>query len=137
MSDEIPACYCTALRSATRRVISLYDAALEPVGVGAAQLALLRAIERSKAPPSLTELGRGQGLERSTVGRNLKVLARMGLVELDGDDGDLRASVAMLTPKGRDALARAEPIWAGVQRTIEDRLGAGDAGRLLAALNGL
>ncbi|WP_020179721.1 MarR family winged helix-turn-helix transcriptional regulator [Methylopila sp. M107] len=138
MFEGQPICYCTALRSATRRITSLYDDALAPAGVGAAQLALLRAIARTTDKAStLTAIGREHGLERSTVGRNVKVLVRMGLIELERDDADLRASAASLTEAGHETLARAEPLWAEMQKKIEDRLGADGAGTLLATLKGL
>lgn len=134
--NEDGVCYCTALRRATRRVTELYDAALAPYGVGVAQFALLRAVERA-GRPTLTELGRSAGLDRSTVGRNVRVLVRMGLLKLDQDDGDLRASAVALTTDGRDLIQRADPVWAGVQREVEDRLGAGGADRLLVTLQGI
>ena len=72
-------CYCAALRAAARKTTALYDEALEPAGIGVAQFSLMRRIERA-GTVSLTELGRRAELDRSTVGRNVRVLARMGLV---------------------------------------------------------
>ena len=66
-------CYCATIRDAARKVTAIYDAALAPVGVNAAQYRLLRSIERA-APLSLTELGRLTELDRSTIGRNVKLL---------------------------------------------------------------
>lgn len=135
-NEANPACYCTALRRATRRVSTLYDAALAPIGIGVAQLASLRALERA-GMPTISELGSELGLDRSTVGRKVKVLARMGLLRIDRHAGDLRESAVMITAEGRGVLARADPLWTGVQKTIEDQLGAGGADRLVAVLRRL
>ncbi|WP_159715866.1 MarR family winged helix-turn-helix transcriptional regulator, partial [Geminicoccus flavidas] len=74
-------CYCIALRAASRRLTTLYDAALQPVGINVAQFSLLRNVKRAQ-PVSLTELGRRMELDRSTVGRNVRLLQRMGLVRM-------------------------------------------------------
>lgn len=114
-------CYCTRLRAASRRIAAIYDAALEPLGINVAQFSLLRMIER-RQPVSLTDLGRLAELDRSTMGRNVRVLERMGLAEV-GRGEDQRESVVRLTVAGADLLARAAPLWEASQRAIEDRLG--------------
>ncbi|PNG27395.1 MarR family winged helix-turn-helix transcriptional regulator [Methylocella silvestris] len=128
-------CYCTSLRRATRRVAALYDAALEPVGVNIAQFALLRAVARSE-PVDLTELGRRTELDRSTIGRNVRVLERMGLMTL-GRGEDLREASVSITQRGRQVLEEGAPLWACVQRTLEDRIGDGAARDLRSVLNHL
>ena len=95
-------CYCASLRAAARKTTALYDAALAPVGINVAQFALLRRIERAQ-PVSLTEIGRLADLDRSTVGRNVKVLERLGLVRLAAAE-DQREAAVTLTPAGAEAL---------------------------------
>lgn len=114
-------CYCVALRKASRKVTSLYDAALEPIGVNVAQFSLLRTIERA-APVSLTELGRMTELDRSTVGRNVRLLQRLGLVRVAPGADQREATVALAEP-GRDVLRRGAPLWDEAQRKIESCLG--------------
>lgn len=114
-------CYCGALRRATRRVTARYDAALEPTGINLAQFSLLRNIER-RSPISLTALGRATQLDRSTIGRNIKVLKRMSLVQC-APGGDQREASVSLTRKGRSVLATAEPLWDEAQTEIEKALG--------------
>jgi DNA-binding MarR family transcriptional regulator len=70
-------CYCSLLRTATRKVGAVYDNALAPLGINIAQYSLLRLVEHCQ-PVSFTELGRIAELDRSTVGRNVRVLERMG-----------------------------------------------------------
>lgn len=121
-------CYCALLRKATRRVTSLYDDALQPLGINLAQFSLLRHIERGE-PISMTELGRKIELERSTVSRNVKVLEGMGLV-LAGTGTDQREAVVALTEKGRQILADGDPFWQDAQDKIEARLGTDAAATL-------
>ena len=127
-------CYCVALRKAARKVTSLYDAALEPTGVNLAQFSLLRTIERA-APVSLTELGRMTELDRSTVGRNVRLLQRMGLVRVAPGADQREATVALDEP-GLEILRRGAPLWNEAQRKIEASLGpaAAQMRRLLQSL---
>lgn len=128
MSDP---CYCVSIRKAARKVTAHYDAALAPVGVNLAQFSLLRTIAR-RAPLSLTELGRLTELDRSTVGRNVKILERMGLVAMSGGK-DHREAMAMLAPQGARVLYEGAPLWDATQRSIETTLGP-DAARQLQTL---
>ena len=102
-------CYCAAVRTAARKTTALYDAALEPAGLTLAQYSLLRKIERA-GTVSLTELGRMADLDRSTVGRNVKVLERLRLVRLTPAK-DQREAAVRLAPAGAKALAtRRSPV---------------------------
>jgi DNA-binding MarR family transcriptional regulator len=121
-------CYCAAVRAAARKTTALYDAALAPVGINVAQFSLLRRIERLE-PVSLTELGREAELDRSTVGRNVKVLERLRLVRLTPAEDQREAAVG-LTRAGTQALWRAAPLWEDAQRRIETALGADGAKQL-------
>ena len=128
-------CHCIVLRKASRRVSSYYDEALAPLGVNIAQFSLLRNINRM-APVSLTDLGQRVELDRSTVGRNAKVLERMGLVDIRPGK-DQREATLTVTDAGQAVLKEGAPLWDGVQASIESRLGADGAEqlrRLLAAL---
>ena len=128
-------CYCTVLKAASRRLAALYDEALEPVGINIAQFSLLRRIRRVGAP-TLTELGRLAELDRSTIGRNVRVLERMGLVALARGE-DQREAMVSLTAQGHRALDEGEPLWDGVQDAIHARLGPSGAMELVAALRDL
>ncbi|MBI1173453.1 MarR family transcriptional regulator [bacterium] len=130
------ACYCALLRNATRKVTALYDEALAPFGINIAQYALMRSIER-RQPVSLSALGQVQGLDRSTVGRNVQVLARLGLVETSRGADDRREAVVTLADKGAQVLQAAAPAWELCQRRIETRLGPDTAGALRVILGTL
>ncbi|NKB83505.1 MarR family transcriptional regulator [Ochrobactrum grignonense] len=92
-----------------------------PLDINIAQFSLLRKISRAGSI-SLTELAHKAELDRSTMGRNAKVLQRMGLIEPAASDDHREASV-MLTNEGRDIVERGAPLWDKAQDEIEVRLG--------------
>lgn len=115
-------CYCTQMREATRKIGALYDEALAPLGINIAQFALMRKIQRLQ-PVSFTELGRAGELDRSTVGRNVRVLARMELVTIGRGEDDQRETLVTLAERGATLLDAAAPLWSACQAKIEERLG--------------
>ncbi|WP_338811547.1 MarR family winged helix-turn-helix transcriptional regulator (plasmid) [Agrobacterium leguminum] len=116
------ACYCSLLRTATRKIESVYDRALAPLGVNIAQYSLLRGIKRLQ-PASLTDLGRDAELDRSTIGRNVRVLERIGLVVTGRGDVDRREAVVRLSDRGNELLGDAAALWEECQQKFEDRIG--------------
>ena len=128
-------CHCIVLRQASRKVSSYYDEALAPLGVNIGQFSLLRNIRRLE-PISLTELAGKVELDRSTVGRNTKVLERVGRVAI-GHGEDQREAMLTLTEKGRDLLKEGAPLWDSVQEDIEVRLGPEKTKQLLELLKEL
>jgi DNA-binding MarR family transcriptional regulator len=125
-------CYCDVLRAATRKTTAIYDAALAPAGVNLAQFSLLRKIQRAGSV-SLSELGRVAALDRSTIGRNVRVLQRMDLVRVTPGE-DHREATVTLGARGLAVLREAAPLWDEAQHRIEAKLGDGGAERLSALL---
>jgi len=82
---------------------------------------LLRRISEA-GQPTISELARIVDLDRSTLGRNLKVLERSGHVQLSGGQ-DERSKIVSLTAKGRTRFEKALPLWAKAQQTMQARLG--------------
>ena len=114
-------CICTSLRQAALATSEFYDRALEPAGLKVTMYRLLkRAAEAGR--PNISELSRIVGLDRSTLGRNLRVLERQNLIRFESAR-DERARVVVLTPEGEAALARARPLWADAQRAMHTLLG--------------
>lgn len=127
-------CYCIVLRRASRRLTAIYDAALAPLGVNLAQFSLLRTIQRTE-PVSLTRLGHETELDRSTVGRNVRVLERRGLVSVDAVGH--RESMVTLCGPGKRLLAEGAPMWSGAQTEVETVLGRDDTLQLVGLLRAL
>ncbi len=130
-----PLCVCVAVRKASRRLTASYDDALVPAGINLAQFSLLRSIARHQ-PVSLTRLGELMELDRSTLGRNVRVLGREGLVRA-GPGRDQREASIELTENGIATLDLATPLWREMQTKIYGKLGQSRARQLadlLAAL---
>lgn len=115
-------CICTALRQAAAQSTAHYDAVLAPSGIKVTMFRLLRRIEAAKSI-SITELAENLGLDRSTLGRNLRVLEKQSLVTIGtGEDG--RARCISLTRTGREKLQVALPLWQKAQRAFSQIIGA-------------
>ena len=119
-------CLCTALRRAALASTALYDEALAPTGLKVTMYRLLKKAAEGE-PPSISELAQRMGLDRSTLGRNVRVLEREGLVALRPGGADGRERTVALTAGGRDALAAAVPLWRRAQRDMRARIGGRDA----------
>ncbi|OLS61991.1 MarR family winged helix-turn-helix transcriptional regulator [Pseudomonas putida] len=128
-------CICTHLRRAARGVSRHYDEALEGFGINVAQFSLLRHLQRLDKP-SISTLAEAMGLERSTLGRNLKVLEADGLVAL-AEGSDLRNRVVLLTAEGAERVRLAEPAWEKAQAGLVDTLGADQRDQLIRLLEQL
>jgi DNA-binding MarR family transcriptional regulator len=135
MEPALSTCMCIALRKASRKLTSVYDDALAPTGMNIAQFSLLRKLRRH-GPMSLTALAELVDLDRSTLGRNLRVLEKSALVLL-GAGKDQREQVASLTELGRDRLAAGDPLWERAQAGIANRIGVDGARQLEALLGAL
>ena len=109
------------LRRASRAVTQHFDHALAPVGLRTTQFTLLGALALA-GPVSTNELSVGLVVDRTTLTRNLRLLRDAGLVESQpGRSG--REVRFTLSDEGRDALARAIPIWREAQGSIVTAFG--------------
>src|SRR5260370_3020293 len=81
-------CSAAVLRMAARRVSQFYDAYLAPEGLKVSQYSVLStAARRRDQAPTVNELAEELGMDRSTLGHNLRPLERAGLVAVDvGED---------------------------------------------------
>ncbi len=139
MSEIAPTyCTCLALRRATRRVTQIYDAHMKPLGLRITQFAVLGQLAGApgEVPSqiSITALARRLGLDRSTLGRNLRPLLRAGLVAMEGGE-DRRAHTLALTEAGRALLEKAVPLWRDAQRHVSEKLGRDKTRALRAVLD--
>jgi DNA-binding MarR family transcriptional regulator len=125
-------CACVRARRASRSLTALYDEALAPVRLRITQFSALRTIGRLQ-PVNVSRLAQEMALDRSTLGRNLLVLRRRGLVHF-ADDEDLRAWSIRLTPKAQKLLEQAIPLWERAQAKVERTLGKDGLTALFALL---
>lgn len=62
------------------------------------------------------------GLDRSTLGRNLKPLEAEGLVKLEEGE-DQRNRIVVLTPTGLERIVRGRDAWDAAQQDVAAHLG--------------
>jgi DNA-binding MarR family transcriptional regulator len=125
-------CACIRARRAARALTDVYDDALRPAGLKITQFSALRNAARLQ-PVSISALADEMALDRSTLGRNLLVLERRGLVRLGPGDDQRERSVS-ITPAAQRLLARAVPLWEQAQRAVERVLGRDEVTTLLELL---
>ncbi len=114
-------CTCGNLRTTARVITQLYDEFLQPSGLLVTQFKLLGALA-AHGPIALSPLAQQLALDPTTLARNLKPLARDGLVDISVGE-DRRTRMVHLTGRGQDALAKALPLWEEAQAWVIGRLG--------------
>jgi DNA-binding MarR family transcriptional regulator len=129
-------CHCTTLRYAAQTLTEVYDRVLAPSGLKVTQYMLLESILQDEAEKSITDLAQTLGSDRSTIGRNLRILARDGLISLSRGS-DRREHTAHVTQKGREAASLANPLWQKAQTAVADSLGQGQLKMLKTLLSQL
>jgi DNA-binding MarR family transcriptional regulator len=133
------ACTCGSLRKASRRVSQFYDTALAPVGIKSTQYSILSEVDRRsvEGPVTMCELATAMVMDRSTLGHNLRPLARDDLVVLRMSAHDRRKRYVELTKKGRSMLQRSRRLWRHAEGRFEDIFGKEPAAELRAVLLGI
>lgn len=118
---DMDTCICTGLRQAAFDITEIYDSYLEPSGLKITMFRILRRLSAAEQV-SITELAVIVGVDRSTLGRNLRVLERMDLVTFEEAE-DARSRTVVLTALGRSTLAKATPLWVKAQTKMRSVLG--------------
>jgi DNA-binding MarR family transcriptional regulator len=114
----------------------IYDQALAPTGINAAQFNLLRTVERL-GNPTQSELAGDMVMDLSALGHTLKPLIREGFLSLEKDANDGRRRIVTLTNDGRNKLKEAASHWKPIQRRFESTVGVAASSQLLALLDHL
>ena len=117
-------CACNKVRKAARAITRMYDEVLRPSGLRITQFGIL-GITSGLQPITVSRLADETVTDRTTLARNLKLLEKMGLIDLHTGT-DRRERVVVLTKKGREALAKAYPFWKEAQARVMNHLGRGD-----------
>lgn len=121
MTDVDTICLCIGLRSAANRLTRVYDEALAPAGLTVTQFFQLITIRKHGAP-TLRMLAQAIGLDRSTLGRNVRLLEKQGLVVIAPGE-DARTRTIRVTDAGKAAYRRALPLWQATQDRLVGRIG--------------
>ncbi len=109
-------------RSLSRSVTEIFDEALRPLGVSAAQFVLLSMIGQSRSI-TRAEIARLQHLDRSTLTRNLRSIMSEGWVEEVRANANGRSRPIALTAAGKDLLFHAQDAWLAAQAQAKMLLG--------------
>jgi DNA-binding MarR family transcriptional regulator len=114
-------CTCGELRKAARAITLLYDNALKSSGLLSTQLNVLDVICNSDST-KISDLSGKQGMDRTTLTRNLSVLERQGFIKIS-PGRDHRTRIVTATQKGHNAVAKALPLWNEVQDKVKQQMG--------------
>jgi DNA-binding MarR family transcriptional regulator len=129
------ACLCLASRRASRAITRTFERRLRPHGIRATQFSILvTLIERG--PSNIGELAESLGVERTTLSRNLDLIAARGWVKIGVGSEDARSRDVAITKVGRNAIAAALPAWREAQNAAVAALSpaAANAIRSLAGM---
>jgi DNA-binding MarR family transcriptional regulator len=116
-------CVCTAARRRSRDLTRAFEKTMRGSGLRGTQFTLLATLVQTGPIPT-TRLADFQGLERTTLTRNLGPLIRDGFVRIDEGE-DRRVRKVAITPAGEEAARRAYPFW----KKAQDAALAAAAGR--------
>jgi len=138
MSDQIDTsaarrCACANIRRTDRVITQFYDEMLAPSGLNAPQFGLLATLAEA-APVTIHRLAQIMDIDRTTLTRNLEVLAKQHLVRNEEGE-DRRMRLVQLSQEGEQALKRAWPLWQEAQARIECALGRERFDALLTELS--
>ena len=126
-------CNCFILRKGASKLTAIYDKALSSAGVRVTQYALLKYIYLLKSP-NLNQLAAASNQNRSTLGRNIRILERMKLVSLNAGK-DKREIEIILTEYGLNTLHKARKVWEVTQKTISSKLSKEKQQQLIQLMN--
>jgi DNA-binding MarR family transcriptional regulator len=129
------ACLGLATRRASRAITRSFDRRLRPHGIRGTQFSLLvMLIERG--PTTIGDLAESLGLERTTLTRNLDVVAARGWVKIGVGAEDARSRIVSIAREGRRAVVAALPAWREAQNAAAAALGpaGSNALRVLAGM---
>lgn len=127
------ACVCANLRKASRLISQTYDEFLRPSGLKATQFGLLMTV-RGFGKTTVSKLAEWAIMDRTTVTRNLKLLAKKELVKIEPGE-DQRERVVAITDKGIDALLSGRPFWEKAQHHVAGIIGEDKSNRIVKELS--
>ena len=114
-------CHCYAIRQVSTKITQIYDEALLESGLKITQYAILRYISFLKNT-NLMKLSISMGYNRSTLGRNIRILERKELIYLDKGK-DKRELNIRITKYGLKILNVATKCWIKINTEITKKLG--------------
>ena len=126
-------CACFNLRRTARLVTQRFDRAFRGSGITANQFSILMA-SYNEEPILLTRLAKFLGMERTTLSRNLSLLASRGLVSIE-TGSDKRERRIAVTEKGIALLEMTVPLWQEAQKDVVESVGQKEWEGVLSGLH--
>lgn len=128
-------CLTFNLQRATRSLMRGFEAAARDSGLTAPQFTTLSLLA-GYGEVGVMQISERLGTDRTTMTRNLEVMARNGWIsEVSAKDG--RLHLWALTDVGRERLAVALPFWKSFQAGLVDRIGEGEVRSMLETLRSI
>jgi len=135
MEVDFATCLVFNTRVAARAVTRRCDAMLRPYGVTSAQFSLMGGIRRGEGQ-TVTALAETNGLDRTSLTRNLDRLEAMGLLtSRPAEKGNGR--VCDLTEEGEALVQRLVPVWVKAQTEMRELMSTNDFSTTLTVLKRL
>lgn len=125
-------CMVFRARALSRKITSVYEEALRPLGLKPSQMNVMTPIA-AVGEVRLSRIADMIALEPSTLSRVVEVMRRRGWVETRPDPEDERARLIRLTDAGNRLYLEALPLWRKAQRQTRAFLGE-DGARLFLEL---
>jgi DNA-binding MarR family transcriptional regulator len=119
-------CNCLALRQAARHITQIYDRFLVRSGLRATQYSILARLKRNGSM-TINALAAELGMERTTLGRNIRPLQRDRLIAVVRGSADHRSKELRLTREGHARVAAAFKDWTAAQTQFEGAFGVAHA----------
>ncbi|HBE76535.1 MAG TPA: MarR family transcriptional regulator [Firmicutes bacterium] len=120
--EHLRGCACRNLRMTTRVITQYFDKAFQPLGLRAAQFALLADIS-SHERSTVGELADLLLMNQTTATRDIEILRKKGYVDVKTADDDSRKRCISITESGLGKLREAIPFWEQAQFRIEEGIG--------------
>ena len=120
-AEMLARCTCLRLRKATRVVTQRFDETLRQGGLRSTQLPVLVTLALAGST-TIMLVAEELVMDRTTLTRVLKPLEIEGLIRISPGK-DRRTREVSLTDRGREAVAKAMPLWDKLQAQVTDGLG--------------
>ena len=114
-------CHCYAIRKVSTKITQIYNEALLESGLKITQYAILKYISMMKNT-NLMKLSISMNSNRTTLGRNIRILERKELIYLDKGK-DKRELDIRITKYGLKILNVATKCWKKINTEITKKLG--------------
>ncbi len=133
--DEFTQCLLLNTIKTARSLSRRYDARLKPYGVTVAQFTVMMLVRHNEGK-AINAIAKRIAMERTTLTRNIDLLARKGLVRKEfADKGN--AKTCHLTDTGEALLDELIPAWQAARQELQTLLTGTDTDEYLAILRTL